>query len=309
MNDQALHSASTPGNDPSVVERMRADWDARAKEDANYYVAFGRRDQDGDEFESTAIDVVPGLERELLRLAPNVPVSNRRALEIGCGPGRLMKPMSPALWRDSWRGYFGRDGGRGRGKGWPPCRMRTAHVALRSNLEMFAGGSFHFVYSYAVFQHIPSREVVTGYWREAARVLAPGGIFRFQCSGLPPAATESDTWSGVRFTAMDVRKAAAELGLQLLALEGVGDAIHVGHDATGGPGMARGGGRVCHSAHHQRRDQRAVCARQWPLCRAVFVGGKFALARRPERTGDSHRRARRVVDLFGAGVARWLCFS
>lgn len=208
-------------NDPAVIERMRADWDARAREDANYYVAFGRRDQDGEEFESTAVDVVPGLERELLRLPASLPRAQRRALEIGCGPGRLMKPLSP---------HFGEIHGvdisaemvqRARQR-LASIPYAHAHVALRSNLEMFAARSFHFIYSYAVFQHIPSREVVTGYWAEAARTLAPGGIFRFQCSGLPPAAADSDTWSGVRFTAADLRQAASLLGLQLLALEGVG---------------------------------------------------------------------------------------
>ena len=34
----------------NVVEKMREDWNARAREDANYYVAFGRRDQEDDEF-------------------------------------------------------------------------------------------------------------------------------------------------------------------------------------------------------------------------------------------------------------------
>src|SRR5215813_13218626 len=72
-----------------VLERMRADWNARADEDANYYVAFGRRGQDDDEFFSTAADVVRALEHELKRLH-----HRDAALEIGCGPGRLMRPMS-----------------------------------------------------------------------------------------------------------------------------------------------------------------------------------------------------------------------
>src|SRR5271156_5096973 len=73
---------------------MRADWNQRAREDANYYVAFGRRDQADGEFFSTAADVIRDLEGELKRFYPEVPISARRALEIGCGPGRLMRPMS-----------------------------------------------------------------------------------------------------------------------------------------------------------------------------------------------------------------------
>ena len=73
---------------------MRADWNERAREDAHYYVAFGRRDQDDSEFLSTAADVVRDLEGELKRMPAETPRSSRRALEIGCGPGRLMRPMS-----------------------------------------------------------------------------------------------------------------------------------------------------------------------------------------------------------------------
>src|ERR1700685_541171 len=130
---------------------MRADWNKRAREDANYYVAFGRRDQDDTEFFSTADDVVRDLEVELKRLPADKSVATRRALEIGCGPGRLMRPMSR---------HFGEIHGVDisdemirlaidRLKDIPHAR---AHVTSDSSLSMFAGGSFDFVYSFIVFQ-------------------------------------------------------------------------------------------------------------------------------------------------------------
>src|SRR6478736_2893014 len=76
-------------DEPKVLERMRTDWNERAAEDAYYYVAFGRREQDDEEFFATAADVVRSLTAELKRLR-----SRDAALEIGCGPGRLMRPMS-----------------------------------------------------------------------------------------------------------------------------------------------------------------------------------------------------------------------
>ena len=80
-------------NDSEVSARMRNDWNARAREDAGYYVAFGRRDQDDAGFFATATETINALEAELRR----VPMAERagwKALEIGCGPGRLMRPMS-----------------------------------------------------------------------------------------------------------------------------------------------------------------------------------------------------------------------
>src|SRR5690349_288002 len=76
-------------DDPKVLERMRSDWNERAGEDAYYYVAFGRREQDDEEFFATANDLIKGLELDLKRLR-----SREAALEIGCGPGRLMRPLS-----------------------------------------------------------------------------------------------------------------------------------------------------------------------------------------------------------------------
>lgn len=54
--------------DPNVLEQMRADWNDRAREDARYYVAFGRRGQEEEEFFASASDVVHALEEELKRL-------------------------------------------------------------------------------------------------------------------------------------------------------------------------------------------------------------------------------------------------
>ncbi|HEX5228715.1 MAG TPA: hypothetical protein VFW44_13440, partial [Bryobacteraceae bacterium] len=81
-------------SEETVSDRMRADWNSRAREDAHYYVAFGGRDQDERGFDATAIDVLPSLETELKRFPKDANRRTWRALEIGCGPGRLIKPLS-----------------------------------------------------------------------------------------------------------------------------------------------------------------------------------------------------------------------
>ncbi|HZT33524.1 MAG TPA: class I SAM-dependent methyltransferase [Bryobacteraceae bacterium] len=204
--------------DPKILRQMREEWNERACEDANYYVAFGRRGQEDEEFFSTAADVVRSLEAELKRL-PACP-EGWAALEIGCGPGRLMRPMSR-----HFREIHGVDVSdqmvrlaEQKLRGIPHAR---AHVTSDSSLGMLADDSFDFVYSYAVFQHIPSREVVLQYLREARRVLRPDGILRCQINGLPEQAARYTTWSGVRIPAADVVELARRHDFQLLALEGV----------------------------------------------------------------------------------------
>ncbi|MEP7362975.1 MAG: class I SAM-dependent methyltransferase [Acidobacteriota bacterium] len=213
-------SDSAPLTLDTVRARMRQDWNARAEEDAHYYVAFGRRNQSGDEFFDTGNEQVNGFKIEMKRLAPG-PLQARRALEIGCGPGRLMKPLSALFGEIHGVDISDQMVARARENlaGVPHAHP---HHAPNSNLEAFADASFDFVYSYAVFQHIPSREVVVGYLDEAARVLKPGGIIRVQINGLPQSARVYDTWSGVRIPDEDVRAWARSTGLQLLALEGAG---------------------------------------------------------------------------------------
>ena len=205
--------------DQEVVSKMRADWNNRASEDAHYYVAFGRREQGEDEFYATGNDLVAGLNLEMKRLGAVENHRTRRALEIGCGPGRLMKPMSE---------FFGEVHGvdisdqmislaQERLSGIPHAHV---HVATNSDLAAFADESFDLVYSYAVFQHIPSRDVVMNYLREARRVLKIGGLLRCQINGLPDTAARYDTWSGVRIPSSEIEAFCRESDMQLLALEG-----------------------------------------------------------------------------------------
>jgi ubiquinone/menaquinone biosynthesis C-methylase UbiE len=197
---------------------MRADWNQRALEDAHYYVAFGGRDQDEADFLATAGDVLRSLEAQLKRLPAKANRRAWRALEIGCGPGRLVKPMSR---------HFGEIHGvdvademirlaRERLAEIPHAHF---HATNGASLAMFADDSFEFVYSYAVFQHIPSHDVVLEYMREIRRVLKPDGVFHGQFNGLAHFG-DTNTWSGVVFSADDIRAFTRENGLQLMSLDG-----------------------------------------------------------------------------------------
>lgn len=209
-----------PTPDSEVSTQMRDDWNARAREDAGYYVAFARRGQDDAEFFATAADTVRDLEGELNRV-PACLRTHWKALEIGCGPGRLMRPLSRhfaeihgvdvsdemiALAREKLRDV-------------PNAHPR---VCDGSRLAAFADNSIDFIYSYAVFQHIPSREVVLEYLREMRRVLKPEGLARFQLNGRPRGSKDRyTTWDGARFSSEEIMDFARAHDMQVLALDGV----------------------------------------------------------------------------------------
>ena len=99
--------------------------------------------------------------------------------------------------------------------------MRFPIATDGTSLASYQEESFDFVYSYAVFQHIPSPEVVFSYLTEARRVLKTGGILRCQINGLPKTAKQYTTWEGARIEAAEVAEFACKHDFQLLALEGV----------------------------------------------------------------------------------------
>src|SRR5271170_237865 len=206
-----------------IIERMRSDWNRRAREDANFYAAFARRRQSDQEFFASASDTIPTLEKELPRLPP-ASIAARRALEIGCGPGRLMGPMSRHFGEihgvDISEEMIALAGERLRAI--PNARL---HVTPGADLNLFGDASFDYVYSYTVFQHIPSRDVVLGYLRESRRVLKPGGILCCQLRGTPPLKTEMEreleTWTGCHFTRDEMLAFAREHDFHLVSLSGL----------------------------------------------------------------------------------------
>ena len=202
--------------DQSILDAMRSDWNERAQEDANYYVAFGRRNQHEEEFVASAADQVRLFEAELKRL-PADRWGQGAALEIGCGPGRLLRPLSR-----HFRQIHGLD--------ISEVMLQRAETALKgitnhrlhhtreSNLTQFTDESIDFVYSYAVFQHIPSKQVVFNYLSDAVRVIRPGGLIVFQVNGLRDSGYAPNTWDGCRITAEEVIHFARVNRLLLLAL-------------------------------------------------------------------------------------------
>jgi SAM-dependent methyltransferase len=200
---------------------MRSDWNRRAAEDAYYYVAFARPGQSTAEFLSSASIILPTLEAELIRLPPS---SHRRALEIGCGPGRLMLPMSRHF--DEIHGVDVSDEmillGRDLLRDTPNA---TLHVNNGQDLSAFPDEYFDFAYSFVVFQHIPLKAVVLNYLREIRRVLKPGGILLCQLRGLPASTrggAQTNTWTGCSFAKPEVVDFSRAHGFQLVAFSGEG---------------------------------------------------------------------------------------
>src|SRR5512142_1139093 len=74
---------------------MRQDWDARARENARYYVATGKENWTDDEFFLSGQRAV---EEQILNDLENIcqgkSPSDMKVLEIGCGAGRITRALA-----------------------------------------------------------------------------------------------------------------------------------------------------------------------------------------------------------------------
>ncbi|HEX5134908.1 MAG TPA: class I SAM-dependent methyltransferase [Thermoanaerobaculia bacterium] len=208
---------SLPGRLWRRRDSMRADWERRARENAPFYVCTTAAD-------SEASFAASG-ERDLNeRVLDGLTVSREwRVLEIGCGVGRLVKPLSKRVARvvgvDLSQEMLHR--ATEYCDGLPNVELRRTD----GRLDFLADASFDLVFSHIVFQHFPRKAYVEAYFRDAFRVLVPGGIFRVQVDGRSRQVFRrwiADSWSGVVFSARELSRRLERCGFRVTEIRGAG---------------------------------------------------------------------------------------
>ena len=165
------------------LERQQQDWERLAQVDPLWAVltapAQKGRGWDVDDFFATGeaelahvFSVVDGLGRDPARGS---------ALDFGCGVGRLTRALASrfetAVGVDISEAMVAQ--ARQLNAAFPGCEFR---VNAASDLGQFETGSFDFVYSSIVLQHLPSAADIERYVTEFLRVVVPEGLVVF---GIP----------------------------------------------------------------------------------------------------------------------------
>ncbi len=221
------------------AEHMKDFWDARARENAEFFVDNRLDYNAGDErffWEQGAKDLdtmLASVDAPPLRAGDDV-------LDIGVGVGRLSKALAPRVGS-----LTGIDVSR-------EMIARAAQNLAADDVRLIVGdgvslaplgdAEFDVVVSLVVFQHIPDPQVTLGYVREIGRVLRPGGWAAFQVSDDPdvhtrdyprpslwrrvlrraPRGTDDPAWRGSAVALEDLRAAAADGGMQIATVAGAG---------------------------------------------------------------------------------------
>ena len=184
MSDAPL----TPQPSTDWARRMKDDWNARAQQDAMHYIMTDRADWTQEEFFATGERDVAKFVDPFLAKYPDVP--RGRALELGCGIGRLTAALATRFER-----VDAIDVSEGMVEQAREIHRAKTHVTFGANngrdLSDYPSASYDLVFSYIVLQHIPDADIIFNYYREFGRVLKPGGLFLFQVSNNEPRGHEA----------------------------------------------------------------------------------------------------------------------
>lgn len=207
------------------LEKMKRDWDERARENARYYVATGNENwTDQEFFASGERAVAEDILTDMTNVCQGRDPQQMRVLEIGCGAARVTRALA---------GLFGEVHAVDVSGEMVALASRAlkdrpgAHVYQNNGMDLSVVPSdqpFDFAYSGIVFQHIPSREVIESYVKEVHRLLRPGALFKFQVQGDSSLTTSpDDTWLGVSFSTTQADEMARRCGFELRYHHGAGE--------------------------------------------------------------------------------------
>lgn len=214
-------------------------WDARARENANYFVDNRLDYNAGDDERFWSVgeaDLGRLLEAVGARIDPQNTV-----LDVGCGVGRLTRALAARAGHVHGIDVSAEMLARARANLLGVANV-TLHQGNGSSLGAFADASMDAVVSLVVFQHIPDPAITLGYVREIGRVLRPGGWAAFQVSNDPsihaagnptpsrlkvalgraPKGQDDPAWRGSAVMLDALRAAVADGGMHMAALAGEG---------------------------------------------------------------------------------------
>jgi 2-polyprenyl-3-methyl-5-hydroxy-6-metoxy-1,4-benzoquinol methylase len=155
---------------------MQKMWNQRAKQDAFYYVESSFWDGNIDNFFAL------GEERAKLIIDPHITklipkTSNACALEIGCGVGRFSRALATRFRNvvavDVSEEMVRKARELHPAQKYPNLQFQTTDG---KSISFLSTESIDFAFSYEVFQHMPSYEVILNNLQDIQKVLKPTGI-------------------------------------------------------------------------------------------------------------------------------------
>jgi ubiquinone/menaquinone biosynthesis C-methylase UbiE len=187
-------------------------WEKLAKENSMYYINsdYGKKINQAQFVSSGEFDYKRLIVDDLMI------DSQDTILDIGCGTGRMTEFMAK-----DFKKVIGVDisgemirQARIRMKDWPNLEL----FETDGNIFPIPDNSVNIAFSYIVFQHIKTKEMVESNFKEVYRVLKPGGLFKVLLRADRPDNMDK-WWNGVNYDEEGIDDLCRMTGFNLLKLE------------------------------------------------------------------------------------------
>ena len=207
--------------DLDLLTRMQNDWDNRCKSNPKWFIRTENNQSDEQFWKSGELSCNALLSGTVKVMIKNNSKKSTRVLEIGCGIGRVLIPMSKFFTE-----VIGVDVS--------SEMIKLAKIKLSStpnckvyhnngkDLIDFLDNSIDFCYSIATFQHIPDKKIIENYFTEIHRVLKNNSYFRFQVNGTSNK-TDGTTWNGVSLSKDEITELANINKFKIIDMKHIGD--------------------------------------------------------------------------------------
>jgi SAM-dependent methyltransferase len=174
-----MSTRATPSDDPRApreLEKLHRTWERLARVDQLRSILARGENWDEDEFFATGEREIGEVTRYLRELG--LPARWDRALDFGCGVGRLSRALAAhfaaVLGVDLSESMI--EDARQLNADYPNCEFKHNR---RPDLSALEPCSFDLIYSNITLQHMPP-DLAKGYMAEFLRVVAPDGLVLFQ---------------------------------------------------------------------------------------------------------------------------------
>src|ERR1039458_4995635 len=151
-----------------LIEKMRRDWDGRARENARYYIVNSRKDWPDEDFARSGEETVARyVMTDMGNACQGKSPKEMRVLDFGCGVGRVTRALA---------GIFGEVHGvdisgemvklaQTQLSDLPNVRV---HQTNGRDLDVLGDLMFDFAFSFSAFHHVPGKALIENCIRDVA---------------------------------------------------------------------------------------------------------------------------------------------
>ncbi len=198
-----------------LVEKMRADWDERARENFRHYIVNSRKDWTEEDFRRSGAESVSHyVLTDMGNVCQGKNPLEMKVLDFGCGSGRLTRALA-AIFRE----VHGVDISgemvelaKAQLSDLPNVRV---HQTNGVDLNVLGDLMFDFAFSFSVFHHVPGKALIESCIQEVGKHLHDGCLFKFEVQGdMRLNAPPGDTWLGPALSEADIREIAGRTGFE-----------------------------------------------------------------------------------------------